>query len=133
MRNIQAYHMDNRGWSDIGYSFLVGEDGKVYEGRGWSRVGAHTSGYNSVAIAVSFIGDFTSRNPNEQAMQAAKDLLDCGVRRGYLRSTYELFGHRDGGCTACPGNTLYPTIQSWPNFSRRPISGGCWKEGEPMA
>ena len=38
------------GWSDIGYSFLVGGDGKVYEGRGWNHVGAHTSGYNSEGI-----------------------------------------------------------------------------------
>ncbi len=48
MRIIQNYHMDSNGWSDIGYSFLVGGDGKIYEGRGWNVVGAHTSGYNSV-------------------------------------------------------------------------------------
>ncbi|WAR05966.1 PGSC2-like protein, partial [Mya arenaria] len=33
VRSIQNYHMDSNGWSDIGYSFLVGEDGNVYEGR----------------------------------------------------------------------------------------------------
>ena len=38
------------GWNDIGYSFLVGGDGKVYEGRGWNHVRAHTSGYNSEGI-----------------------------------------------------------------------------------
>lgn len=25
---------------------MVGEDGNVYEGRGWSKIGAHTYGYN---------------------------------------------------------------------------------------
>ena len=48
------------GWSDIGYSFLVGEDGNVYEGRGFDREGAHTQGYNNVGLAWSFMGSFTS-------------------------------------------------------------------------
>jgi hypothetical protein len=39
-------HMFCVGWSDIGYSFVVGEDGNVYEARGWDKVGAHTHNYN---------------------------------------------------------------------------------------
>ncbi|KAH9518929.1 Peptidoglycan-recognition protein SC2 [Bulinus truncatus] len=48
VRSYQNYHMDTNGWSDIGYSFLIGGDGSVFEGRGWDKVGAHTQGYNSV-------------------------------------------------------------------------------------
>ena len=48
------------GWWDIGYSFLIGEDGNVYEGRGWDVVGAHTKGYNDVGLAFSILGNFTS-------------------------------------------------------------------------
>lgn len=33
-------------YSDIEYSFVVGEDGNVYEARGWDAVGAHTLGHN---------------------------------------------------------------------------------------
>ena len=29
---------------------MVGEDGNVYEGRGWDQVGAHTYGYNTVGL-----------------------------------------------------------------------------------
>ena len=57
------------GWSDIGYSFLVGGDGNIYEGRGWDIIGAHTAGYNSKGYAASFIGDFTSKLPTSAAMQ----------------------------------------------------------------
>ena len=39
-----------KGWWDIGYSFLVGEDGNIYEGRGWNEIGAHTKGYNDVGL-----------------------------------------------------------------------------------
>ena len=56
------------GWSDIGYSFLVGGDGNVYEGRGWGREGAHTFGYNSVSYAASFMGDYTSTLPPTSAL-----------------------------------------------------------------
>ena len=51
-KSYQNYHMDTNGWADIGYSFGVGEDGRIYEGRGWDRVGAHTSGYNSNGIGI---------------------------------------------------------------------------------
>lgn len=33
-------------WPDIGFNYIVGEDGNIYEGRGWDEVGAHTKGHN---------------------------------------------------------------------------------------
>lgn len=48
----------NLGWSDIEYNFLVGEDGAVYEGRGWNNVGAHTNGYDSQSIGMAVMGNF---------------------------------------------------------------------------
>lgn len=38
---LKNYHMDNEDYWDIGYNFLIGGDGSVYEGRGWDTVGAH--------------------------------------------------------------------------------------------
>jgi len=32
VKGTQDYHMNNMGWSDIGYNFLIGEDGRIYEG-----------------------------------------------------------------------------------------------------
>ena len=64
---MQNYHMDSNGWCDIGYSFAIGGDGEVYEGRGWNHVGAHTGGFNSVGYGVDFIGDFTDHDPTQAA------------------------------------------------------------------
>ncbi|XP_041362856.1 peptidoglycan-recognition protein SC2-like, partial [Gigantopelta aegis] len=50
VKSIQNYHMDTKGWWDIGYNFLVGEDGLVYEGRGWDVEGAHARGHNSQSL-----------------------------------------------------------------------------------
>lgn len=57
-RDYQNLHIDRNGWEDIGYNFLIGEDGHVYEGRGWDKVGAHAPGYNFQSIGVCFMGDF---------------------------------------------------------------------------
>jgi hypothetical protein len=38
---------------------VVGEDGNVYEGRGWDNWGAHAPAYNSKSIGICIIGDFT--------------------------------------------------------------------------
>jgi N-acetylmuramoyl-L-alanine amidase len=127
MRSIQNYHIDSNGWPDIGYNYLVGEDGRAYEGRGWDKVGAHTYGYNDQAVAVSVIGDFTARAPNQAAQDAVKNIFACAIQGGILRSNYEMFGHRDGGCTSCPGDSLYPVIRTWPQYSFREIPKYCRK------
>ena len=53
VKSIQRSHQIGNGWDDIGYHFLVGENGKVYEGRGWDRQGAHSPGWNSDAFGTS--------------------------------------------------------------------------------
>lgn len=41
MRSMQDSHQLRQGWSDIGYNFAIGGDGRVYVGRGFRVVGAH--------------------------------------------------------------------------------------------
>nr|DBA20385.1 TPA: hypothetical protein GDO54_017173 [Pyxicephalus adspersus] len=116
VRNIQNYHMNTQKWCDIGYNFLIGEDGQVYEGRGWTTVGAHARSFNSKSIGISFIGSFTNRAPNSAALNVARQLIACGVPRNSIRRNYSLKGHRNVNPTSCPGNSLYRVIQGWPNF-----------------
>uniref|UniRef100_A0A3Q1EC46 Peptidoglycan recognition protein family domain-containing protein n=1 Tax=Acanthochromis polyacanthus TaxID=80966 RepID=A0A3Q1EC46_9TELE len=117
MRSMQRFHQDSNGWADIGYSFVVGSDGNIYEGRGWDWVGAHTYGYNSVGYGVSFIGDYSYRLPSQESMRLVRDqLASCAVSNGDLRSDYILQGHRQAADTTCPGDAFYAEIQSWPHF-----------------
>lgn len=39
-------------------SFAIGGDGKVYEGRGFNRVGAHAPKYNDKSIGIVLIGNW---------------------------------------------------------------------------
>ncbi|XP_033756598.1 peptidoglycan-recognition protein SC2-like [Pecten maximus] len=117
LKGVQNYHMNSRGYNDIGYSFLIGQDGRVYEGRGWGVVGAHTLHYNSLAYAVSFMGNFMDTLPSANSLHAAKALVQCGVNKGYIEANYSLFGHRDVGNTDCPGNSLYAEIRTWDRYN----------------
>ncbi|KAG5899585.1 hypothetical protein JTB14_022913 [Gonioctena quinquepunctata] len=121
MQWMQNFHQIDRGWVDIGYHFAVGGDGKAYEGRGWSRVGAHAPHYNNISIGICMIGDWRETLPPKQQLSVTQELIQMGVREGKIAEDYKLVGHkqvRDG--TACPGDRLYTEIQSWPHFYNVP-------------
>lgn len=42
-----------KGKDDIRYNFLIGQDGVIYEGRGWGVVGQHTSGEDDTSIGMT--------------------------------------------------------------------------------
>ena len=74
IRGIYAYHTQSRGWSDVGYNFLVDRFGRIWEGRsggvGRPVVGAHTLGYNDDSFAMSAIGNFETARPSPAMLRA---------------------------------------------------------------
>ncbi|XP_058444765.1 peptidoglycan recognition protein 1-like [Malaya genurostris] len=116
MRNIQSYHIDSNGWSDIGYNWCVGENGAAYEGRGWGRQGAHAPKYNDRSVGICMLGSFMDVVPNVAARRAAQSLIQCGISLGHIDSSYWLIGHRQVKDTDCPGNALFKEIHSWSRF-----------------
>ncbi|XP_017494002.1 PREDICTED: peptidoglycan-recognition protein SD-like [Rhagoletis zephyria] len=118
VRNIQNYHLRSLHFDDIAYNFLIGNDGSIYEGRGWEFVSAAVKNYNVGSLSVAFIGTFESSTPSTEALEAAQALFDTGVRTGKLTEDYKLFGHRQLSTTSSPGATLYEIIKRWPHWSR---------------
>ncbi|MBO9523837.1 MAG: VCBS repeat-containing protein [Nocardioidaceae bacterium] len=127
IRGIYAYHTQSRGWSDIGYNYLVDRFGRIWEGRygGVDRavVGAHTLGYNEYAFAMSAIGNFDVAQPPQAVLDAYARLfawklslynIRADATRLYVKDRYlqAINGHRDVGQTACPGRYLYAKIPS---------------------
>ncbi|XP_029014487.1 peptidoglycan recognition protein 6 [Betta splendens] len=120
MRSMQRFHQEDRGWDDIGYSFVAGSDGYVYEGRGWHWQGAHTLGHNSRGYGVSFIGDYMARLPSQHSVGLVRDqLASCAVGGGRLVSNFTLQGHRQVVDTSCPGDALYKEITSWKHWGEK--------------
>ncbi|NP_001038151.3 N-acetylmuramoyl-L-alanine amidase precursor [Gallus gallus] len=117
MRSMQRFHQDTRGWDDIGYSFVVGSDGYLYQGRGWRWVGAHTRGHNTKGYGVGYVGNFSASLPDPEAIALVRDgLIPCAVRAGWLHQNYTLHGHRQMVNTSCPGDALFQEIQTWHGF-----------------
>jgi hypothetical protein len=106
IRQIQNYHMDNNDWSDIGYHFLVREDGTIYEGRPFETWGAHSPAANQYP-SVSLIGTYSDKPPTDAQHRAVYEVKDY-VRAGALR------GHRDGWATSCPGDAAYRKVVQGP-------------------
>ncbi len=154
MRSIYAYHTQSRGWSDIGYNFLVDRFGRVWEGRfggvGRPVVGAHTLGYNDDSFAMSAIGNFEEAKPSRALIEAyaavfAWKLSLHGVKAGSQKQfvTSRTFpainGHRDADSTACPGAYLYAQIpqirtlakQAQADFSGRQLESDVAASDQP--
>lgn len=102
----------SRGFSDISYSFLVHPNGTIMEGRDLRYVGAHTSGHNSVSLAVCLIGNYENGPPSQAQIDAIRWLRDHLVATGKLvgGKVYPTGGHRDTKATACPGRHAYAAI-----------------------
>lgn len=55
VEDIRQWHKE-RGWSDIGYHFVITRMGDVQEGRSIARRGAHAKGHNHDSIGICIIG-----------------------------------------------------------------------------
>ncbi|MBX3249913.1 MAG: N-acetylmuramoyl-L-alanine amidase [Myxococcales bacterium] len=121
LRGIQIYHQDTRGWCDVGYHFLIGSDGKVYEGRPLHLIGAHVGGGNTGNIGISFIGCYhTSGCAGLGPSQPAQSMVTAAGRlMGTLRQLYGInlsastvmgHGQHPGQSTSCPGANLRPRV-----------------------
>lgn len=116
VRYIQSFHIESRRWFDIGYNFLVGGDGNAYVGRGWTKEGAHTYGYNYKSIGIAFIGTFTNVKPPAQQIAACKYLIEKGVELGYIAKDYKLLAARQLQATESPGQLLFEEMHSWSHW-----------------
>ncbi|MGH3509721.1 MAG: FG-GAP-like repeat-containing protein [Nocardioidaceae bacterium] len=130
IRGIYAFHTRVRGWSDIGYNFLVDRFGRIWEGRygGVDRpvVGAHTLNYNQYSFAMAAIGNFDIYDkgrglPPPVMLRAYGRLfawklslhgVNAASKHQWVghRWLAAIDGHRDVGHTACPGRYLYAKL-----------------------
>ncbi|XP_055389757.1 peptidoglycan recognition protein-like [Condylostylus longicornis] len=118
VQNIQIYSMNVMTLPDIKFNFLLGEDGKIYQGTGWFRKSFHTSDdINSKSISIAFIGDFIDDRPNNEAMISLQNLIKCGKMSGYLAKNYKLVAaFQIENSTKGPGKYVFYELQTLENF-----------------
>ena len=78
VRDMETDHVNRQGWPGLGYHFVIGYDGTIFEGRPMDVRGNHAMrgrpyDRNPFTIGVALIGDF--RPGNEPPSQAQLDSL----------------------------------------------------------
>jgi len=101
---IRTWHVNERGWSDIGYHYVVELDGTIRSGRPVERQGAHVKGFNADSIGVCYVGGTDSKgNPKDtrnKAQIASMEILIIDLLTTYEGAT--LHGHNEFSSKACP-------------------------------
>ena len=102
---IRQYHMNERGWSDIGYHFGVGPDGSIWALRDYKRSGAHVLNRNAHTIGVAMVGNFDMENPATNGLILAARVVRVLVDRFSLEAQNIRF-HREFANKTCPGTRI---------------------------
>lgn len=127
VRNIYLFHTQSNGWDDIGYNYLIAQDGTIYKGRDPQNFGdqdniqgAHFCSKNAGTMGICLLGNFNTTSPRDTALASLQRILTFKLHKEDL-SAYDQFnhpnelgtaldviaGHQDGCATACPGDSLY--------------------------
>lgn len=101
---IRQWHLQ-RGFSDIGYHYVIYRDGSIHTGRDESIIGAHCTGHNTNSIGVCYIGGCASdgKTPKDTRTTEQKQSLVKLLKE--LKTKYpqaSIHGHRDFSSKACP-------------------------------
>lgn len=101
---IHQMHL-NRGWTGIGYSYILRQDGTIERGRPEALRGAHAGDANVDSIGIGLTGNF-ERTPPTAAQMTSLVWLIQDIRRR-LGQHITVIRHSDVMATKCPGR-LFP-------------------------
>ncbi|SPF53261.1 N-acetylmuramoyl-L-alanine amidase [Candidatus Desulfosporosinus infrequens] len=107
---IREWHQ-TKGWSDIGYHFVIMPDGRCAEGRPLCRPGAHciVGRRNSIGIGICLVGNFSETEMPEAQLVGLVNKVKQ-LRADFHLKLGDVELHRDvsGAVTECPG-LYFPT------------------------
>lgn len=100
---MRKYHVNTRGWSDIGQHATLFPDGMFMVGRDFGRTPAGITGHNTGAFMFEMLGNFDIDGDKitDKQWQSAIELTR------YMRSVgAEYVFHRDYATKTCPGSAI---------------------------
>jgi N-acetylmuramoyl-L-alanine amidase len=113
VKEIDKWHK-KRGWSGIGYHYVIRRDGTLETGRSIEKDGAHVKGHNKNTIGICMIGGVDSKqNPENNFTQPQFDKLNTLLQDLLFSSIVEsgayIKGHNEFSNKACPSFN----VQEW--------------------
>ena len=109
---IRRWHLA-RGWSDIGYHYVIDIKGNINAGRPIELMGSHTRGENKYSIGVAYVGGVEADGvtPKDTRTKAQKDAIIRLVKK--LKGCYPdvtIHGHNEFSNKACPSYNVQNEI-----------------------
>ncbi len=140
VRNYYLLHTQTNGWDDIGYNYLVAQNGDIYNGRDGDTlgddniIGAHMCARNTNTMGICLLGNYekTGFFPTDTSLKSVEQIITWKLFKEQLNPFDSslhpvaapvhylgvIAGHKDGcnpGYTECPGidyyNIIYNTIK----------------------
>ncbi|RUR04579.1 N-acetylmuramoyl-L-alanine amidase [Legionella sp. km772] len=146
VRSYWTYHVKVHKWSDIGYNWLVDENGVLYKGRAWRNAtqenvqGAHNTGRNGNTVGICFIGDYEKYIPKSKGLEKLTAIMAFLCNKYGIDPTSQSYhaalsrindnisGHQQsgGGGTHCPGTHLSSLLDELRQNTRNQIINSCY-------
>lgn len=104
---IRRWHVEQRGWRDIGYHWVIDRDGKRAPERSETEIGSHVEGHNRGTIGTCLLGGYGAKADDQFESDFTPVQREAVVRliveikaRTAIRT---VSGHNDYAVKACPG------------------------------
>lgn len=105
---IRRVHVQENGWQDIGYHYVIRRNGEIEEGRPLEKMGAHCRNHNAHSIGICLVGGL-SRDSEGKTISIANfepeqynSLYRLLTRLHIEYPKAGLHGHCDYANKACP-------------------------------
>ncbi len=107
-KTIRKWHVEENGWSDVGYHFLILKSGEVVICRPIHIKGAHCKKHNSNSIGICLTG---KNNFSEKQFSSLKKLVS-ELKIEFGLNDYDILGHKDlDKNKTCPNFNVYEAIK----------------------
>ena len=106
VETIRQWHL-KRGFSDVGYHWIVRRDGKLEQGRPMNRQGAHVKYKNYRNLGICVTGNFEKHVPTRAQYCSLKRLLNF-LCFAFQIPKDKVYLHKDLANTVCPGRLFDP-------------------------
>ena len=97
VQDIKKWHTQ-KGWSDIGYHYVIYRDGSIHAGRPVDIAGAHATGHNSHSIGVVYVGGCGADGKTGKDTRTVKQKASLTALLKRLCKLYpkaKIYGHRE--------------------------------------